>query len=153
MSYWSSFRKHIHLTEKILSISKLEGKLPIHEHGAALPCASLVVTFTSLREVTRIEFHGGRTPRRRGAAAPTFFRRGGERAAFGPAQLLRARDRARSPLRRSYLPRVHHLRDAGIPDQPGLHQPSVLQIRPRHRRRGRALPGVLLRSCLSPAPR
>src|SRR5258708_20907418 len=104
MSYWSSFRKHIHLTEKILSISKLEGKLPIHEHRAALPCPSLVVTFTSLREVTRIEFHGGRTPRRPGAAAPTFFPRGGERASFGPAQLFPAPDRARSPLPRSFLP-------------------------------------------------
>src|SRR5258708_10681447 len=97
MSYWSSFRKHIHLTEKILSISKLEGKLPIHEHRAALPCASLVVTFTSLREVTRIEFHGGPTPKRPGGAAPNFFPRRGVRPSFGPSHPFRSLDPARSP--------------------------------------------------------
>src|SRR5258708_31927087 len=97
MSYWSSFRKHIHLTEKILSIGKLEGKLPIHEHRAALPCASLVVTFTSLREVTRIEFHGGRNPPRRRDAAPNLFPRAGGGAAFPPAPLDRPPDRAANP--------------------------------------------------------
>src|SRR6267154_1227610 len=114
MSYWSSLRKHIHLTEKTS-----------HQQAGRKTTDSRARRGFTLRPARsnvyvpqggpRIEFHGGRTLRRRGAA-PTLFRRGGERASFGPAQLLRARDRARGPLRRPDLPRIDHLRDAGIAD-------------------------------------
>src|SRR6266851_3325450 len=118
----------------------------------SLPCAWLGVDFQSPGRFTSQD--GGRTVRRRGRAASGFlFRSGGERASRGLAFLLRARYRARSPVRRSHRPGGEYLRDAGFPGEPGRQPPPVLLVGARPRCPRIALPGLLLRSCDSPARR
>src|SRR6267143_1432134 len=97
--YREGFRKHIHLTPEA---AVLDQKTPwnkslfhrvLERRRAALPSAPLVV---SLRPGRSEEISdGGRTHGRRGPAAPSYFRRGGERASLRPAHLLRARNRSR----------------------------------------------------------
>src|SRR6266540_4925894 len=118
----------------------------------SLPCAWLGVDFHSPGRFTSQD--DGRTVRRRGRAASGFlFRSGGERASRCLAFLLRARYRARSPVRRSHRPGGGYLRDAGFPGEPGRQPPPVLQVGARNRCPGGAVPGLLLRSCDSPARR